>query len=145
MDAPTVGVAGGPAALDFPELALDGPGPLADAVRSGLPADRFDALLGALAVPTAELAAALHLSPSTLSRRRRQGRFDVVESDRLVRLAAIVAHAVRVMEGVEGARDWMTSPARALGGETPLAYASVEPGAREVDRLLTRIEHGVFS
>ena len=111
-DAPPVGVADGPAALGFPELALDGPGPLADAVRDGLPADRFDALLGALAVPTAELA---------------------------------VAHAVDVMEGVEGARDWMTSPARALGGETPLAYASVEPGAREVDRLLTRIEHGVFS
>ncbi|MDT7858182.1 antitoxin Xre-like helix-turn-helix domain-containing protein [Rubrivirga sp. S365] len=145
MDAPAVDVADGPAALDFPELALDGPGPLADAVRDGLPADRFDALLGALGVPTAELAAALHLSPSTLSRRRRQGRFDVVESDRLVRLAALVAHAVRVMETVEDARAWMTSPARALGGETPLAYASVEPGAREVDRLLTRIEHGVFS
>lgn len=131
--------------LDFPELALDGPGPLARAVRDGLPTERFDALLDVLGVPTAELAAALHLSPSTLSRRRRQGHFDVVESDRLVRLAGIVAHAVRVMGRVEDAQTWLTSPARALGGETPVAYASVEPGAREVDRLLTRIEHGVFS
>lgn len=133
------------AVLDFPELALDGPDPLAAAVRGGLPAERFDALLDVLGVPTAELAAALHLSPSTLGRRRRQGHFDVVESDRLVRLAGIVARAVEVMEGVEGARVWMTAPARALGGETPLRYASVEPGAREVERLLVRLDHGVFS
>ncbi|MBW1797126.1 MAG: DUF2384 domain-containing protein, partial [Deltaproteobacteria bacterium] len=36
-------------------------------------------------------------------------------------------------------------PARALGGKTPLEYADTEPGAQEVDELLGRIEHGVFS
>jgi uncharacterized protein (DUF2384 family) len=49
------------------------------------------------------------------------------------------------MEGVEDARTWLTSPVRALGGETPLRYASVEPGVREVERLLIRLEHGVYS
>ncbi len=49
------------------------------------------------------------------------------------------------MEGVEDARAWLTSPVRALGGATPLQYASVEPGAREVERLLVRLEHGVYS
>lgn len=134
-----------PAPLDFPELALDGPSALAAAVRAGLPAARFDALLDALGVPTAELAAVLHLSPSTLRRRRERGHFDELESDRIVRLAHVVARAVEVMEGVEDARAWLTSPARALGGETPLHYASVGSGAREVERLLVRIERGVFT
>ena len=145
-------VAAPPAAPDapfpggaFPELALDSPADLVAAVRAGLPAARFDALLDVLAVPTAELAGALRLSPSTLRRRRGRGAFDELESDRLVRLAHVVARAVEVMEGEPEARAWLTAPSRALGGERPLDYAAVGSGAREVERLLTRIEHGVFS
>lgn len=132
------------ASLDFPELGLDSSG-LVGAVLDGVPTDRFDALLDALAVPASELAGVLRLAPSTLSRRRQQGRFDPLESERVVRLAHLVARAVEVMEGVEDARAWLTSPVRALGGATPLQYASVEPGAREVERLLVRLEHGVYS
>lgn len=132
-------------ALDFPELDLDQASLLVAAILAGLPVERFDALLAVLDVPTAELAGVLHISPSTLSRRRARGRFDPLESERLVRLAQLVARAVEVMEGVEDARTWLTSPARALGGKAPLDYASVEPGAREVERLLVRLEHGVFS
>ena len=69
----------------------------------------------------------------------------MVESERLVRLAYLVARAVKVMEGGDGTRRWLTEPPRALGGETPLRYASVGPGAREVEHLLTRLERGVYS
>ena len=34
---------------------------------------------------------------------------------------------------------------RALGGATPLDFAKTEPGAREVENVLGRLEHGVFS
>jgi len=36
-------------------------------------------------------------------------------------------------------------PAPALAGRTPLAVATSELGAREVENLLGRLEHGVFS
>jgi len=49
------------------------------------------------------------------------------------------------MEGEENARQWLTRSARALGGEPPLHFADTEPGAREVERLLGRIGHGVLS
>ncbi len=130
---------------DFPELALSDATQLVEAVRDGLPTGRFDALQRTLGVSSGALSGVLHISPSTLSRRRQRGTFDVVESERLVRLAHLVARAVEVMEGVEAARRWLTEPVRALGGETPLRYASVGPGAREVEHLLTRIEHGVYS
>jgi putative toxin-antitoxin system antitoxin component (TIGR02293 family) len=40
---------------------------------------------------------------------------------------------------------WLKSPQKALGGKTPLEYSDTEPGAREVEDLLGRLEHGVFS
>ena len=132
-----------PLALTFPELALD-VSQLVGAVREGLPAERFDALREVLDVPAGELADVLYLSPSTLGRRRQAGRFDALESERILRLAHLVARAVEVMEGVDDARTWLTSPVRALGGKIPLRYASVEPGAREVERVLVRLERGVY-
>ena len=129
----------------FPELDTESTSDLIAAIHNGLPTDRFDALLTALDIPAGALADILSISQSTLSRRRRRGYFDRDESERLVRIGLLVVRAVEVMETLENARKWLTEPARALGGEIPLQYASVEPGAREVERLLGRIEHGVFS
>jgi putative toxin-antitoxin system antitoxin component (TIGR02293 family) len=46
---------------------------------------------------------------------------------------------------VERAREWFKAPNRALGNTTPFEYADTEPGAREVEDVLGRIEHGVFA
>lgn len=131
--------------LEFPELDAEDSSQLIEAIQRGLPAARFDALQAALGVPAGELAGVLSLSPSTLSRRRQRGFFDRDESERLVRIGALLVRAVGVLETLENARKWLTEPVRALGGEVPLRYASVEPGAREVECLLGRLEHGVFS
>ena len=40
---------------------------------------------------------------------------------------------------------WLTAPRKALEGKTPLAYARTELGAREVEDLIGRLEHGVIS
>jgi uncharacterized protein (DUF2384 family) len=40
---------------------------------------------------------------------------------------------------------WLRSPNRALGGESPLALSKTEVGAREVENLIGRLEHGVFT
>ncbi len=98
-------------------------------------------------VPETRLAlgGVLRLSERTLARRRSEGRFTPEESDRLYRLIELYAQAADVLESVEAADEWMNSPAVALGGRTPLAYAHNEAGARRVSTILTRIEHGVFS
>ena len=43
------------------------------------------------------------------------------------------------------ARKWLKDPAWALGDIPPLTYADTELGSKEVEDLLGRIEHGVFS
>ena len=43
------------------------------------------------------------------------------------------------------AEKWLSFPKRALGGAVPAELANTEEGAREVEALIDRIEHVVFS
>jgi putative toxin-antitoxin system antitoxin component (TIGR02293 family) len=86
------------------------------------------------------------LSPTTLRRRKLDGRLRADESDRLVRLARIFDQAFDLFAGnAEQARGWLTSSQPALHGATPLEYAATEIGAREVESLIGRLEHGIPS
>lgn len=85
----------------------------------------------------------LHISRRTLSRRRGQGRLPSDESDRLYRLARVVAHAIDVFEDPERASDWLKRPLVALGGSSPIDLLATDAGAREVDDVLGRIEFGL--
>lgn len=114
-----------------------------EAMRTGVPRDAFDSLRGDLGVSTEELADVLGIPMRTLARRKE--RFKPDESERLVRVGSIVRRAFDVLEEKEPAKHWMTQPKRALGGLTPLRCCDTEVGAREVEALLGRIEHGVFS
>ena len=102
-------------------------------------------LQASLAVPLDKLVPILGISKATLHRRRAGGRLGPAESDRVVRLAKLMGKAVAVMECEENARQWLTAPQFGLGGAVPLEYAETEVGAREVEDLLGRIEHGVYS
>ena len=70
---------------------------------------------------------------------------DIDESERVLRIGALFDRAVVVFGDEDQARQWLKSSQRALGGRTPLEYADTEPGAREVEDLLGRLEYGVFA
>ena len=42
-------------------------------------------------------------------------------------------------------RRWLRKPKKALSGETPLAYLATEEGARVVEEMLHRIDHGLLA
>ncbi len=92
-----------------------------------------------------ELAASLDLSARSLQRRRREGRLARYESDRLYRLARIVAMANHYLGEDQRALRWLRHPNRALGGSTPLQLIDTEPGARSVENVLGRIAYGGVS
>ncbi len=114
-------------------------------VRDGLPFAEFHALREMLGVTEERMGALLGMSRATLHRRKKTGVLDRAESDRLVRYARLMSHAAAALGGGGGARSWLVTPAIAFHGECPLDYADTEIGAREVDALLGRLEHGVFS
>ena len=115
-------------------------------VRAGLSFAALQRLLRVTALPMHVAAAILHIPPRTLQRRRIAGKLQPDESDRLVRLSRIIGKTLELFEGdPEGARQWLGAPVTALGGATPLTLSQTEPGALEVERLIGRLEHGVFS
>jgi len=98
-----------------------------------------------LQISQGELAMLLGLTSRTLQRRLEQGRLELAESERVWDLARIFSRAVEVLEGEDAAIHWFKSPVHALGQETPLVVAQTAVGRRDVENVLGRIEHGVFS
>lgn len=85
------------------------------------------------------------IADRTLERRIAQNEpLRVDEADGILRLVRVLAHAVRVFEDTALAEEWLRSPNPELDGEIPIRMAATDLGAREVEAVLTRIEHGVF-
>ena len=57
----------------------------------------------------------------------------------------IVQMATRVLEDPEAAIRWLQTPQRALGNAIPIELARSAEGALAVERLLGRMEYGVYS
>ncbi len=123
---------------------LGSPLVLAQAIREGLPIAAFFDLQERLALTTAALGEVLALPARTLQRRREEGRLSKEESDRLARLRRVFEAARALLGSDPAAAEWFQEPQAALAGSSPLALCDTEPGAREVERLLGRIEHGVY-
>lgn len=114
-----------------------------EALRVGVPRDAFESLRSELGISSEEFANVLGIPTRTLA--RRTDRFKPDESERLLRVGSVLKRAEDALENKDAVRRWMTQPKRALGGLTPLVCCDSEMGAREVEALLGRIEHGVFS
>jgi len=113
-------------------------------VKKGLPVKSFEKLGKKLGVSDNLLCQIVNIPKRTLTRRKQQGRLNAEESEKVLRIARLYDKALDVFEDVAGTEKWLKEPARGLGGAIPLSYARTELGAREVERLLARIEHGVF-
>lgn len=119
-------------------------GDLLERLEQGLPAAAFGRLQTLLGISQKALASYLGLSEATLHRRFAEGHFRAEESERLYRYAEIFEGAARLFEDEVKARAWLGKSALALGGQTPLAFARSEQGAREVLDVLERLEYGVL-
>jgi putative toxin-antitoxin system antitoxin component (TIGR02293 family) len=115
-------------------------------IRKGLPAATLEAVsrhMDLSALATVEL---LGLAKRTIARRLQEGQtLTAEESERVVRLARVLAQATEVLGNIERARSWLQKPSRALGGETPLRILDTDIGTNAVLEELGRIDSGVFA
>ncbi len=119
---------------------------LIDQVEEGLAFSSLEILAKLTRQSIFELGSILSIPERTLARRKVSGKLTPEESDRLVRVAFIFEKAVALFEwDAAPAVQWLTTPKAALAGQTPLRYCRTELGAREVENLIGRLEHGVFS
>lgn len=117
---------------------------LVEQIQRGFTYAAFERFQRNTELPYRLLAQVVQIPERTLARRKESGRFEPDESDRLVRISRVFAHAIELFEGnSDSAREWLTSPLRAFGGRTPLEFASTDVGAIEVEKLIGRLEYGL--
>lgn len=129
-------------------LGLSGKDPLKIArdVEKGLDFEAFERFQRNTGLSTSALADVVSITARTLHRRKEEGRLAPDESDRLMRVTRLFGKALELHEGnADGARQWLSSPQRALRGERPIVLAKTDVGAREVEAVIDRLEHGVLT
>lgn len=115
-------------------------------IRAGFKFERLLAFHKTSGLSLERIAQVAGISKRTLTRRRTEGRLRSDESDRLFRLARIFDLAVDLFEGdTTAGRQWLDRPQSGLSGAVPLEFASTDIGAREVEKLIARLEHGIFT
>ena len=115
-------------------------------LERGLPYRAYERLSRNVGMSSDRLLRSVDIARRTLIRRRSEGRFAADESDRLLRVARVFGAALSLFEGDrDAALEWLEEPQLAFGGAIPLDVARTEVGAREVEDLAYRLEHGVFS
>ncbi len=131
---------GGPRVLKAATL-----GDLKARLRLGLPYASLVAVSSAFAIEAKDLVTILDLPPRTLARRKKERKLRSDESDRLFRLGRIAALAEEILGSREKATAWLHERNPALGNEIPLRNLDSDLGARQVEDVLLRIAHGVYS
>lgn len=119
---------------------------MASLVAVGLPISAIQRVGAALGLAPRKVGALVSINEKTLERRlQAKTKLKPLESERVARLMRIIELTIRVLENETNAREWLNQPLKILGGQTPLEMAATEPGAREVEHALGRLEHGVFA
>lgn len=114
------------------------------AVVEGLPARAVKGYIRAGRLREADV---FSVVPKRTFERRLSGNqpLKLAEADAIARLLRVRDHALGTFGRAELAEEWLTLPNPELHDRVPIEMARTDLGAREVEAVLGRIEHGVFS
>lgn len=115
-------------------------------ILGGLEFEAAERIKSQASLTDSELAKLLGIGEATLRRARAAGgTLDVATSDRLYRLTKVLSVAEETLEGAANAGTWLRRAQPALGGRVPLELLVTQAGADEVETLLRRIDHGIYT
>lgn len=113
--------------------------------RKGISKSALMDLAEVLGVPMKGMAGLLNISDKTLSRKKPADRLDTLSSSMTIEIASTVARGLSVFENREMLNRWLQNENRALKGEKPFNLLNTPTGIRMVNRLLGRIEEGIYT
>jgi putative toxin-antitoxin system antitoxin component (TIGR02293 family) len=113
-------------------------------IENGLPPESL-ALLKQRGLSFTEISEIV-ISPRTLKHRRARGEnLSHEETDRMVRVARIVALADEVFGDHSKALLWLRTGDDRIGGRRPLSFLRTDAGGRLIESMLWQIDEGVYS
>ena len=116
---------------------------LIDRVTAGLPAAALESCVERVVPDRGERSRALYrvVPKATLARSRR--RLGAHASERVARLARLIATAELVWGDTDDAHEWLRRSHPELNGASPLEAATTELGALEAESVLWKLAHGI--
>jgi putative toxin-antitoxin system antitoxin component (TIGR02293 family) len=112
-------------------------------VEAGLPKSSLAAVVSHVYGNSPEATALMHRVIPPATYHRRGADLKPQESERVERLARVIATAEHVWGNGDDARTFLTTGHAMLGGQRPIETALTELGARRVEQLLWSLFHGV--
>lgn len=118
---------------------------LAERIAKGFPARAVDELIESGLVEAAVMYEIVVPRRTLADRKQKKKPLSPEQSDRLARVLRIYTRAAEAIGDVTRASRWLHKDNRALGGRRPIELLGSDAGARAVEKVLGRIEHGVIS
>lgn len=118
---------------------------IAALIEKGLPLRVVDVVLESGLLRPDELYVLVVPRRTLAHRKENQHTLSPEQSDRLARAVRVITRAEEALGSLDKATRWMRKENRALGGKRPIDLLKSDAGARMVERVLGRMEHGVYS
>ncbi len=116
-----------------------------DIVRDGISKKDLELLKDKAELDYTMLAKALSVTRATLINKKRDQKFGVGLSEKIVGLADLYSYGFEVFEDEDRFNQWMARPNQALGGQIPYDLIDNQYGREEVKNIIGRIDYGVYS
>jgi putative toxin-antitoxin system antitoxin component (TIGR02293 family) len=118
---------------------------LAQLIHEGLPTRAVDTVVTSGLLDPSEMYMLVIARRTLAHRKEKRQSLSPDQSDRLARVVRVAARAEEALGSQEKAGRWLRKPNRALEGKRPIDLLESDVGARMVERVLGRIEYGVYS
>ncbi len=115
------------------------------ATRKGIPKLAVHNLAEVIDVPMKDMATLLNVSYKTLGRKKKTDMLDSLSSSLSIEIANTVAKGLALFEDIDKFSRWLQKDNRALGGQKPFDLLNTPTGIKMVNKLLGRIEEGVYT
>lgn len=96
-------------------------------------------------IPMKDMAALLNISYKTLARKKESDTLDSISSSILIEIAETLSKGLTVFEDPAKLRRWLQKENRALQGKRPIDFLTIPTGIKMINRLLGRIEEGIYT
>jgi putative toxin-antitoxin system antitoxin component (TIGR02293 family) len=116
-----------------------------DVIRNGVSKKDLELLKNKAALDYSMLAKALSVTRATLINKKREEKFNMALSEKIVSLADLYSYGFEVFGDKDLFNQWIRNPNRALGGQVPYDLIDNQYGREEIKNLIGRIAYGVYS
>ena len=96
-------------------------------------------------IPMKDIAALLNISYKTLGRKKETDTLDSISSSISIEIAETISKGLSVFEDSDKLSRWLQKENKALQGEKPIDLLNTPTGIKIVNKLLGRIEEGVYT